>query len=111
MTVLDLAKRWAEPPHVLLVEDASKPAKKLGQVLSNLDCAVNIASSLSEALRAVALNKYDAILIDMKDSGGVEAVQALKTRTPATPILMVVGDLNQSWLNEAMTWGRATATA
>ena len=111
MTVLDLAKRWAESPHVLLVEDAGKPANKLGQVLSNLDCAVSIVSSLSEAVSAVARGKYDAILVDMKDTRGVEAIRVLKNETPSTPILFVADDLSKGWLEEAMTWGRATATA
>lgn len=107
MTVLDLAKHWAEPSRILVVEDGASSAKALKQALALFNCAVQVVSSLHEAASAVGTAQYDMVFVDFNLPNGVDVVKAIKRVQPSTPVLAVVETEKRS-LEEIMGCGTVT---
>ena len=110
MTVLDLAKRWAEPPHILLVEDADSVRSLMLRALRRYDCEVHEASSVAAATRWIFLRKFDLVFLDLglPDGSGVEVIKLLKQEAPATPVLVVTGGLDWEAAHAALREGVVT---
>lgn len=109
MTVLELAKRWAEPPRILVVEDDANLAKTVTGLLSRFECDIESVSNLADALSAVLLRRFDLVFIDMglKCGSGLDVVKALKAQAPSTPILVMAG-VDRGGLEEL--WGCGMVT-
>ena len=91
MTALDLAKRWAEAPRILLVGDDSGVAKVVNDMLGHFECEVEVATTLADALNSLLLRKYDVIFVDLGLAGvGVKALQLAHERIPSTPLVVLL---------------------
>ena len=110
MTVLELAKRWAEPPRILIVEDDRGSAKAVIDLLSRYECDIRLVTTMAGALNAVMLNTYDLAFIEMAlaDGSGLDVVKALKAQAPATPVLILTGVSERQSIEEIMDCGPVT---
>jgi PAS domain S-box-containing protein len=72
--------------HLLLVEDNEMNQLVATKTLERLGYSADVANSGREALTAVAVNRYDAVLMDcqMPDMDGYEATQELRQRERVT---------------------------
>lgn len=99
MTVLELAKRWAEPPRILVVERSTETAKILTAMLAHYECVADTAHDLPTTLAALRQKRYSMALVDVELPGGVDIVRAIKEEAPFTPVL-VSTDGTERWLEE-----------
>jgi diguanylate cyclase (GGDEF)-like protein len=95
---------------VLLVEDNPGDARYVREILQEQATAgfdLTHAPRLSDALRRLGENAYDAILLDLglPDARGLEAVQPLKNAAPHLPIVVLSGLQDQAMALEAVQRG------
>lgn len=78
---------------VLVVDDDLELATLLQRGLQTAGYAVEVAPTGSEALRRIAENEYDAVLLDFVLPGmsGLEVCRRLRSRRYWVPILMLTG--------------------
>ena len=105
MTVLDLAKRWAEPSRILVVGDDASAAKALYSALSRFNCDVYAVPNLDEAVAAVCAATYSLIFVDFGLPNSVDIVRAIRAEQPDTPVLAMV---SSDSLNEVLRCGPIT---
>lgn len=84
------------PPRILLVEDNPDDVLLLEDVLGR-PCerafALEVAETLVKALRRLAHERFDAVLLDLDlpDAGGLVAVQRVVAHHPDVPIVVLTG--------------------
>jgi DNA-binding response OmpR family regulator len=82
---------------ILLVEDEPEMAAALADALNHHDMVVDHVATLADAEEAVALNVYDAILLDrqLPDGDGLTMVPALRAKGAGVPVIVLTarGDL------------------
>lgn len=82
---------------ILLVEDEPEMAAALADALKHHDMVVDHVGTLADAEEAVALNLYDAILLDrqLPDGDGLTMVPALRAKGAGVPVIVLTarGDL------------------
>jgi DNA-binding response OmpR family regulator len=78
---------------LLIVEDDAELAANLHRGLEELGMAVDTAANADEALAAVAVARYDVIVLDVMLPGrdGLAVARELRGRRTTTPILMLTG--------------------
>jgi DNA-binding NtrC family response regulator len=78
---------------VLLVDDEEEFTAVLAERLQKRGMAVDTASSGTDALKLVATQDYDAIILDLKMPGmdGIETLKNLQTDNPDLQILLLTG--------------------
>lgn len=83
---------------LLLVEDNFANQKAIRLTLESFGCTVDVASYVFEAMEAVALKRYDAVLMDcrMPGAAGLDAVEEMRRHQSGgdgrTPILALSAD-------------------
>lgn len=81
---------------ILLVDDHALFRQGLKALLPPLDSELELdeAGTCAEALEHSATHKYDLVLLDLKMPGqsGLDALAALRTAIPATPIVVLSGE-------------------
>jgi CheY-like chemotaxis protein len=88
----------APPPlrpglRVLVVDDQQELRDLLGEVLTDLGCALTVVGNGSTALDALERHAFDLVLTDLLLPGasGWEIARAVKRRTPATRVILMSG--------------------
>ena len=78
----DGAERWVRPPLVLVAEDSQINQIVAVRALERCGCRVEVVGSGTEALEALARERYDAVLMDcqMPTLDGYEATAELRRR-------------------------------
>ena len=97
--------------NLLLVEDAPSDCHFLKQALS--DCSeimnfnVETTQNLSETLEHLNSRNFDIILLDMElpDSSGIDTVEKIHSKSPHTPVLVIVEPLDEKTAVEAIKKG------
>ncbi|HEV8050550.1 MAG TPA: response regulator, partial [Thermoplasmata archaeon] len=84
------------PIHVLVVEDQPADAKLVEIALASEPAGaypLRRATTIAEALRALALDAVDVVLTDLglPDSAGVDGVVRLKRARPELPVVVLSG--------------------
>ncbi len=76
---------------ILLVDDDPQIRRILSKILAQLDCDVSTAPSGEEALELIEKNPYDLVLLDIRLPGmdGIEVLREIKTRSPATSVVVI----------------------
>ncbi len=108
MTVTDTAQEIVE---VLLVEDSPTEAMLIQAVLEETDFprfSVTKAGTLAEAMECLALEgSFDIVALDLTlpDSSGLATYQAIHTRFPEMPVVVVTANQSKSMALEAIQIG------
>ena len=79
-------------PTILIVDDDDAIRGMIFDLLSDkYEC--NTASMAEEALQYIEVETYDAILTDIAMPGltGVDLLQKIQERSPATPVILISG--------------------
>lgn len=76
---------------LLLVEDDSRLASSLSQILERSGYCVDIAATYDDGYEKVFLEEYDLIILDwmLPDGTGVELCKEIRKEQLATPVLML----------------------
>jgi K+-sensing histidine kinase KdpD len=96
--------------HVLVVEDDRDYATLIRLGLSRVDGyehEVETATTLTEGLRALAQNKFHAVLLDLNlpDSSGLETLTRMQTAHPDVPFVVLTGTDDHDMAVAAMKEG------
>ena len=94
--------------HVLLVEDSRVEAAIVKALLQeNGEMNVSHVGSLHDAINAMTIKRYDAIVLDLNlpDSYGVDSAVVLKKRFPGTPIIVLSGNEEEVAFLRSLQYG------
>jgi len=98
---------------ILVVDVDELVSEMLGEVLADAGFDVFTASSVDEALDAVADSDIDVVLTDvnLKSSSGFELLEHLPERSPSTPAILVTALLDDETEDLARQLGAYAAVA
>ncbi|MDT8414324.1 MAG: sigma-54 dependent transcriptional regulator [Flavobacteriaceae bacterium] len=80
-------------PTILIIEDDVAFCKMLERFLTKNKYKVETAYSGLEALKKIALNRFDLVLSDVRlpDADGLDLLVKIKKKSPETPVVMMTG--------------------
>ena len=89
----DAGKSGQHRLSVLLVDDEALTLKVLTDSLSFLGCSVIPATNGQDALFKLRAERFDVVIVDkaMPGMDGVDLANAVKERSPGTPVIMLSG--------------------
>jgi len=92
---------------ILLIDDETEFLEIMSERMHNRGMDVTTVSSPKEALKKVANETYDAIIVDlmMPEMDGLETLKALKNINPDVQIIMLTGHATVEKGIEAMKLG------
>jgi DNA-binding NtrC family response regulator len=92
---------------VLLVDDEKDFLDALGERMANRGMNVSTTTSAKEAVKKVAEESYDAIVLDlqMPEMDGIEALKAIKKINPDMQVILLTGHATVEKGIEAMKLG------
>jgi DNA-binding NtrC family response regulator len=81
---------------VLVVDDEAELARGLAKVLGRRGFEVAVAADGEAALAAVAAQRFDVVLLDIKMPGrdGLAILPEIGARAPGTPVVLMTGHLS-----------------
>jgi len=84
-------RQWLSPKRILVAEDEPLVAHTLRTVLAVDGHFVETAEDGKQALAMFEGGTYDLVITDFKmaNMDGLELAEAIKTRSPSTPIILV----------------------
>ena len=97
-------------PRVLVVDDSPSVLFMLRRTLEAMDLAVDTASSLDEALRALDRAPYRAVITDLRLAGdertlGLELVAAARAAHPRAAVIVLTGFGNPTVMDQVFRLG------
>jgi len=94
-------------PIVLVVEDHPDTLDLVAEMLRRLGYQVRTAVTAEQALRSVAADRPDAILLDVKlpDAAGVAGLEQLRRVLPDVPIIMLTANTDAAVARETLKRG------
>ncbi len=93
---------------ILVLDDEEAVRLGMQALLHALDCRVELAGSVAEAIERCDATPLDLALVDLRlrgDEDGIAAVAALRRRRPGLPAIFVSGDTAPERLKEAHAVG------
>lgn len=95
--------------NILVVDDEEVIRAGCRQILSKIDCQVQEAQDGETALRMIAQEKFDVLILDLKMPGisGIEVLTAVRRVSPETAIIVITGYATVDSAVEAMKAGAA----
>ena len=98
------------PLDILLAEDSATSARALASALAEEGGGrfrLTHADSLEEALARLGEGDYDLVLLDLglRDSWGLETLDALRTRRPEVPVVVLTGSDDEALAVQAVQRG------
>ena len=83
---------------ILVVDDSNLARRLIRKVLEELGHEVEDVSDGTQALERYALNRHDAVILDLLMHGmyGVEVLQKFKELNPALPVIVVSADIQRT---------------
>jgi putative two-component system response regulator len=98
------------PECILVVDDESSVRRLIAGILAKAGHRVIQAGSAQEAMRALESEDVALVLSDINMPGsisGLELIDALRSRRPSLPIVLVTGSVDEASLQEALDRGAA----
>jgi len=94
-------------PNVLIIEDNDASRFGFVRYFSKDGYAIREAADLAEAARALAAQRFDAIIMDINlpDGNGIDFIDTIRASDPAIPIIVITGAGNIQLAVEAMQRG------
>lgn len=92
---------------VLLVDDEVEFLEIMAERMRARDMEVTTSTSATEALSLIASESYDAVIMDfmMPEMDGIQALKAIKEKTPEMQIILLTGHATVEKGVEAMKAG------
>lgn len=92
---------------VLIVDDEKGFLDVLAERMQSRGMEVTTATSAKEALQKLAVETFDAIVLDlmMPEMGGIEALQRIKEKSPDSEVILLTGQPSVARGVEAMKLG------
>jgi len=104
MTALDLARRWAAPTPVLVVDDDAAVRRLFRRLAENFGLAVVEADGVEEARAALAAHNFRAVFLDLH-LGEQSALDLMPWVGKETPVVLMTGHLDSPLLERALDEG------
>lgn len=94
-------------PIVLVVEDHADTLDLIAEMLRRFGYQVRTAVTAAQAVRSVAADRPDAILLDVKlpDAAGVAGLEQLRRVLPDVPIIMLTANTDAAVARETLKRG------
>jgi DNA-binding response OmpR family regulator len=94
-------------PIVLVVEDHADTLDLIAEMLRRFSYQVRTAVTAGQAVRSVAADRPDAILLDVKlpDAAGVAGLEELRRVLPDVPIIMLTANTDAAVARETLKRG------
>jgi DNA-binding NtrC family response regulator len=95
------------PPKILVVDDEANICRSVEKILSKVGIHVRSALNGEEALNLLTVEKFNAVLTDLKMSrlGGMEVLRLAKELNPGMPVIVMTGYASVSSAVEVMKLG------
>ena len=93
---------------MLVVDDESQVREGMKVLLELLDCEVQLASGLEDAVALAGVGKPDLALVDFRlrgEESGLDTIDRLRELHPALPAIIVSGDTAPDRLQQARDAG------
>jgi two-component system, chemotaxis family, chemotaxis protein CheY len=92
---------------ILVVDDSGLARRLIRKILEELGHEVEDASDGAQALERYALNRHDAVILDLLMHGmyGVEVLQKLRQLNPSVPVIVVSADIQRTTRDEVKQAG------
>jgi len=80
-------------PSILIVDDDEAVRRSFTRVLGGAHCRTASAVDGEEALRALARERFDVVLLDLRmpGAGGIAVLKSIKARWPESEVVVVTG--------------------
>ena len=94
-------------PKILIVDDEEVVRRSFSRVLDGGRCRTESVVDGKEALRALAREHFDVVLLDQRMPGadGITVLKAIKARWPDSEVVMITGYPNVETAKEAVRLG------
>lgn len=94
-------------PNILIVDDEEVVRRSFSRVLDGAQCRTESAVDGEEALRALARERFDVVLLDQRMPGadGMTVLKTIKARWPDSEVVMITGYPNVETAKEAVRCG------
>jgi DNA-binding NtrC family response regulator len=94
-------------PNILIVDDEEVVRRSFSRVLDGAHCRTESAVDGEEALRALARERFDVVLLDQRMPGtdGITVLKTIKARWPDSEVVMITGYPNVETAKEAVRLG------
>jgi DNA-binding NtrC family response regulator len=94
-------------PNILIVDDEEVVRRSFSRVLDGAHCRTESAVNGEEALRALARERFDVVLLDQRMPGtdGITVLKTIKARWPDSEVVMITGYPNVETAKEAVRLG------
>lgn len=107
MTALDLARKWAAPTPVLVVDDDAAFRIAFRDMAKPYGLDVVEAGTVDEARQALACHDFRAAFVDLL-LGGETALDLLPAMPQGLPIVLITGHPDSPYLAQALDHGPFT---
>jgi DNA-binding NtrC family response regulator len=97
----------SEKPNILIVDDEEVVRRSYTRVLSGAHCHTQSAENAEEAMRALARQPFDVVLLDLRMPGqdGITVLKAIKERWPESEVVVITGYPSVETAKEAVRLG------
>jgi len=94
-------------PSILIVDDDEAVRRSFTRVLGGAHCRTASAVDGEEALRALARERFDVVLLDLRmpGAGGIAVLKSIKARWPESEVVVVTGYPSVETAKEAVRLG------
>lgn len=82
-------------PRVLVVDDEPSTLEMISDIASpSLNCRISTASSISEARKALVVQSFDLLMVDvhLPDGDGMSLIEMFKKHNPTGSVITITGD-------------------
>ena len=82
-----------DKPRILIVDDVEVVRQSYAAILSGADCETQMAPDGNEALREMASNPADVVLLDLRMPGpdGLSVLETIKQKWPDAEVVVITG--------------------
>jgi DNA-binding NtrC family response regulator len=97
----------SEKPNILIVDDEEIVRRSYSRVLSGAHCETKSVVDGDEALRAMARESFDVVLLDLRMPGqdGITVLRAIKEHWPESEVVVITGYPTIETAKEAVRLG------
>jgi DNA-binding NtrC family response regulator len=102
-----MERNVSHTPNILIVDDEEVVRRSFSRVLGEAHCRTASVVDGEEALRALAREPFDVVLLDLRMPGadGIKVLKAIKARWPESEVVVITGYASIETAKEAVRLG------